>query len=244
MNPGPRVRASAGRRALALALLAVAALAPPVLACDAPPPVWRVPAAGPAIGATTGRLRILAIGSSSTAGIGALRPDRSYPAVLERMLRERLPGDTVVVLNRGISGATVATNLETLDRDLAQAAPSLVLWQVGTNDALRGRDPTLVRAELRSGIDRIQARGAKVVVIGPQALADVERDAALAVMNEVVAAAALAGGAVFLDRQALMRHWLIEDPLAGLIGPDGLHMTDASYACLAQSIARLIAGGR
>ena len=49
-------------------------------------------------------LRIVAIGSSSTAGAGASMPSRSYPARLEAELRARFPENRIEVINKGVNG--------------------------------------------------------------------------------------------------------------------------------------------
>ena len=52
-------------------------------------------------------LRIVAIGSSSTEGVGASTPARTYPARLEAILERRHPDLPVEVLNRGKGGESV-----------------------------------------------------------------------------------------------------------------------------------------
>ena len=62
------------------------------------------------------------MGSSSTEGIGASAPDRTYPARLEALLRARWPGmPAVTVLNQGIGGQTVDAMLARLDTDVLAA---------------------------------------------------------------------------------------------------------------------------
>ena len=52
-------------------------------------------------------LTIVAMGSSSTLGIGASAPSMSYPSRLEGELRDRFPAVEIRVLNRGIGGQDV-----------------------------------------------------------------------------------------------------------------------------------------
>ena len=53
---------------------------------------------------THGKLTILAMGSSSTAGIGASSPAATYPSRLEAELRKRFPDTDIRVINRGKGG--------------------------------------------------------------------------------------------------------------------------------------------
>ena len=81
---------------------------------------------------------ILAIGSSSTEGVGASSPANSYPARLEAEL-ESETGVDFDVKNAGVGGELAAKTLERLRRALKSGWARLVIWQVGTNDALVGR---------------------------------------------------------------------------------------------------------
>lgn len=49
-------------------------------------------------------VKIVAIGSSSTAGSGASTPAASYPSRLAVELGERFPNSKITVINRGING--------------------------------------------------------------------------------------------------------------------------------------------
>lgn len=187
------------------------------------------------------RLRVVALGSSSTKGVGASSADRTYPAQLERLLREAHPDARIEVVNRGMGGETIADNLARLDRDVLRLRPHLVIWQVGTNDALLGAAVAQVRADLQEGIRRIRRTGADVVLLDPQPLFEPGRAEALERIEMVLIDVASAAKVILLQRQALMRHWLASGQFAPetLLGRDRLHMTDASYFCLAVRIADL-----
>jgi lysophospholipase L1-like esterase len=213
------------------------------LACDAPGAVWAPLPDELRIGVSAGRpWTIVALGSSSTQGIGASDPRLTYPAQLEQLLLSRLPGRRVVVVNKGIGGETVADNLLRLDRDVLALQPDLVIWQVGTNDALRGLEPATVRDEIVAGVARLRAAGSRVVLMDPQPLEPAPSD--LAAMAEAVHDAARQSGAGLLPRGALMRYWIDSGAMAAadLIGGDHLHMTDTGYRCLAERVADVLAG--
>jgi acyl-CoA thioesterase-1 len=109
--------------------------------------------------------QILAFGDSLTAGLG-LAESEALPARLEARLRH--DGISAKVINAGVSGDTTAGGLARLDWALADK-PDLVLLELGANDALRGTDPATVRANLDAMIARIQAAGARVLLIGMKA---------------------------------------------------------------------------
>ena len=110
---------------------------------------------------------ILAIGSSSTEGIGATSPANTYPARLEAELEKRTGAD-FDVKNAGIGGELAAKTLERLKSALKSRWARLVIWQVGTNDAIVGVDESLFRATVEAGIAAAQAAGVPMMLIGPQ----------------------------------------------------------------------------
>ncbi|MDX6748428.1 SGNH/GDSL hydrolase family protein [Geminicoccaceae bacterium 1502E] len=188
-----------------------------------------------------GALTVVAIGSSSTEGVGASGPSATYPAQLEQLLEQRFPKARIEVLNEGVGGETVADNLARFSEDVAAHRPDLVIWQVGTNDALRGVPAETIRAGLMDGIGRVRALEADLVLLDPQPLPTVRRDASIAAILPVLEEVAVAAQVPVLSRYTLMRHWLTSGAFteATLLGADGLHMTDASYHCLAERIADL-----
>lgn len=101
---------------------------------------------------------VVAFGDSLTAGYQVGEAD-SYPAQLaSRLGRE--------ILNRGVSGNSTADGLARLERDVLSESPGIVLVSLGANDMLRKHPIDGTFANLRTIIDRIQARGALVVLIG------------------------------------------------------------------------------
>src|SRR6202051_2403977 len=80
------------------------------------------------------KVKIVAIGSSSTAGEGKIVP---YSCRLEMALRGRFHGRMIDVLNRGVGGQEALDELSRLDPDVIDEAPALVIWQVGTDAVFR-----------------------------------------------------------------------------------------------------------
>src|SRR6516164_11839942 len=83
------------------------------------------------------KIKIVAIGSSSTAGVDNVVP---FPPRLELALRSRFYGRQIDVLNRGVGGQEAADELSRFECDVFAEAPSLVIWQVGTNAVFRKID--------------------------------------------------------------------------------------------------------
>ena len=186
-------------------------------------------------------LVIVAIGSSSTQGVGASDPAHAYPAVLSDELRRRWPGLSVTVINRGISGERAAGVLGRLERDVLSHRPQLVIWQTGSFAALGVGDVQSYVDAIRQGIDRLKAGGPDIVLMDPQFAPSVlARPVHTQVVDAIGAVAADTQVAVF-RRFAIMQHWIASGQyrMDDVISPDGLHLNDVSYGC----IARLLADG-
>ncbi|HJU17029.1 MAG TPA: SGNH/GDSL hydrolase family protein [Stellaceae bacterium] len=195
-----------------------------------------------------GVLRIVALGSSSTAGFGASSAAMSYPSRLQQELASRLPGIapgiSVMVLNRGVGGQRVGEEVARLGRDVIAAHPDLVIWQVGTNAVLRRDDFTADAAMIRRGVAAIKASGSDVVLMDLQYAPRVLARPSYQKMEQLIAAAARDLRVGLFRRFAVMARWAETGQLAPapIVAPDGLHMTDASYGCLAADLAEAIAG--
>lgn len=185
---------------------------------------------------------IVAFGSSSTYGAGASARDKTYPSRLAALLARRLPGASITVLNRGIGGEAAAATLVRVDSDVIAAHPDLVIWQVGTNDVMRDVDPAAAGAVIREGVMRMQRAGIDVVLMDVQFAPAVFRHANIREMERVIAAEGRLLGVPVIRRFAMMREWAEEGrmPLSVMLSRDYLHMTDASYDCLARRIGRSI----
>jgi acyl-CoA thioesterase-1 len=185
---------------------------------------------------------IVAIGSSSTFGMGASSSAAAYPARLEALLKEHFPNTAIKVLNRGVNGEDAPEMLARFDRDVIEAKPDLILWQVGTNAVLRSPEISGQASLIRLGIDRLKATGADVVLIDPQYAPAVLAKPQARRMVELIRAEAHEEGAGVLRRFALMRSWYEARHMAfaEFVSPDGLHLNDWSYDCIARQLAGAI----
>ena len=86
---------------------------------------------------TKGRTKIVAIGSSSTAGDGGIRP---YPERLLTLLQTDYPKGKIAMVNQGVGGQEAPIELERFDTDVIAEKPDLVIWQVGTNAVWQSPD--------------------------------------------------------------------------------------------------------
>jgi len=182
--------------------------------------------------ATAGAPEILAFGDSLTAGLG-LPADEAFPVRLEARLRAQ--GIAVRIVNAGVSGDTTTDGLARLDWALAEK-PDFVILALGANDALRGIDPAIVRANLDRMIGKVQASGAKLLLLGmlaPPNWGETYEHAFDSIYPELAKAHGVPLYPFFLEGVAM-------DPL--LNQPDGLHPNQRGVAILVDRIAPIVAG--
>jgi acyl-CoA thioesterase I len=186
---------------------------------------------------------IVAMGSSSTQGVGASSSTMSYPSRLEQELAGRFPDVEIRVINHGVGGQDVGEELIRLGRDVIAEHPDLVIWQVGTNAVLRRDDVSADEKLIRRGVAVMKEHGIDVVLMDLQYAPRVLERQASAEMERLIAEIAQATHVGLFRRFEIMREWDHMHQLspASAIGPDGLHMTDASYGCLANQLAEALA---
>ena len=244
----PAVLAAPARPVVPSALPQPTALTaiPPPVACSAPAQFTRFdrPLLRTARRLASGEpLTIVAIGSSSTAGAGASSPDATYPSRLAVELHKRFPAEAVTVLNRGINGEETENMLARFAGQVIAEHPQLVLWQVGTNSVLRDHPIKPHAVQLHDGIDQLKAIGADVVLMDPQYAPKVLAKAETPDMVEQIALTAKEENGDLCQRFAVMRDWYEVQHLAvdTFVSPDGLHMNDWSYSCVATLLAGAVA---
>lgn len=231
---------------LAVPLL-VLGLSAPVLGLSAPAFAAGCPSAREALAPLLGvqaeldagePLTIVALGSSSTEGAGASSPRANYPARLQALLRDALPGVELRVINAGKSGETSADMLARLEQDVLSHDPDLVIWQAGGNEVLQGRDPEQFLALMRQGLRRLRAAGVEVVLMDNQRSPRILSAPASRSFDAAMQSLAREERVPLFARSRLMQRWRDAGlPDAEVLAPDGLHHNDRGYACLAEALA-------
>ncbi|MEJ6006650.1 arylesterase [Paucibacter sp. AS339] len=108
---------------------------------------------------------LLVVGDSLSAEYGLTR-GQGWVALMEQRLREQKRPHRV--LNASISGDTTAGGRARLGALLQQHKPSIVVIELGGNDALRGLPLASTRENLLAMSQAAKAAGAKVVIVGMQ----------------------------------------------------------------------------
>lgn len=188
------------------------------------------------------KIKVVAIGSSSTAGTNGVLP---FPPRLEFALRSDpcFYGRMLDVINRGIGGQEAPEEISRFECDVIAEAPVLVIWQVGTNAVFRNQNysPDAVSAAISVGLDWLATMEMDVVLMDVQYTQAIVKtiDIAHDIERRIQVAADEAQVNLF-KRFALMERWCTADgvPLADLDdkGEFNLHTSDWATDCVTQAL--------
>jgi hypothetical protein len=195
-----------------------------------------------------GPVKIVAIGSSSTAGEGTIPP---YPGRLEAAMQARFQNPAITVLNRGKGDQEALEELLRFDTDVLAEAPVLTIWQVGTNAVFHDDRYNVadMAAAIDAGLKRLSGLPMDVVLMDlqyAQAITSSVKMAGTECMVALIAEAATKASVNVFRRFALMRHWIrdLSIPIDRLIDPDDqqhLHQSELCTAFVVQALDLLIA---
>jgi acyl-CoA thioesterase-1 len=108
---------------------------------------------------------ILVVGDSLSAEYGLERGSGWVEKISERLAQE---GSEYQIQNSSISGDTTSGGLTRLPQALETFKPSVVLIELGANDALRGLSLDMTRNNLNRMTELATQAGARVLLIGMQ----------------------------------------------------------------------------
>lgn len=187
------------------------------------------------------QLRIMALGSSSTAGYGVSNPAFAYPTQLRIGLEKALPSIDFEVINRGIGGQDVEEMAARMQEEMRGNLPSLVIWQTGTNAAIRHMPLDTFESRLRGGLKLGKSLGADFVLMNlqyvPAVVAVSDKDA----YEKIMAAAAREFDAGLFRRYDIMKGWYEDGmPYAQFVQLDGLHLNDFGQKCIGRLLTKSI----
>lgn len=184
-------------------------------------------------------IRIVALGSSSTQGIGASGPKACYPYKLQAELRRRFPGRKIRVDNLGIGGELATDMIPRIQEDVLPREPTVVIWQTGVNDAVRSIDLEKFRRTVYRGIDELQENGIDVVLLDMQYFPRSEKIRGFGRYVKAMHQIAEKRNVPLLQRFAIMKNWVKTDHYKPreFLAKDLFHPNDVTYGCLGRFLA-------
>ena len=192
------------------------------------------------------RVRIVAMGDSTTAGTPAFLSPREAPPAgrgdeksqYAYWLMKAHPDWEVV--NQGVNAQRSDVIAARFDEDVLGKKPAVVVIIAGVNDVYQGRPAQHVKDQLAAMYRKARAAGIRVVAgtIIPYDTATPDQNARMHEINAWIRAQADAGAVTFVDTRAAVAAPGRPDLLAS--SPDGLHPDTAGYRRMADAIAPAI----
>ena len=183
-------------------------------------------------------LRILSLGSAP----GRVSPRGDYSGLIEAMLEGALKGTDVTVINRGVSGELAAEAAARMQNEVALEEPDLVLWQVGTNDALAYVPPDQFASTVKDQVEWLKAHKVDVVLVGLQFAPEMMRDAHYKLIRDTLRKVA-AREKVIVIRFFEAMEILNKAATTGQPVAEQFERSEEGYDCLAQYVAHAITLG-
>jgi lysophospholipase L1-like esterase len=191
----------------------------------------------------TNRVRIVAMGDSTTAGTPAFKSPREAPprgsgdetSQYAYWLMKAHPDWDVV--NQGINAQRSDVIAARFDEDVIARKPAVVVIIAGVNDVYQGRPAQHVKDQLAAMYERAHGAGIRVVAgtIIPYNTATADQNARMHDINDWIRAQARADpGVIYVDTRAAVAAPGNPDMLAS--SPDGLHPDAAGYRRMADAI--------
>ena len=191
---------------------------------------------------TQRNVKVLAIGSSSTEGVGASKPSATYIAKLETSLEGAFKGMDFDVVGRGKGGEVAQGAADRMKREVEEVKPDLVVWQVGTNDALRHVDLERFKSCLRTTLAWLAQNKFDVILVDPQYGNQLVKDSYYEKVVAAIAEVASEARVLLVDRFETMRE-LQRERGNIYLSSDNLHLNDTGHRCMAEQLARSIVAG-
>ena len=182
-------------------------------------------------------IRILAIGNS------AGRRNGGFTRQIERILKQVVKGADVVIINRGVSGELAANASLRIKNEVAISNPDLVIWQVGTDDALAFVPRDEFAETVQSTITWLKEHNVDVVLAGLQYVDRLSQDENYYRMRELLRDIAAKEHVMIIRRYEAMQFIAAAQEARPGFGPDEFERTEAGYNCLAQYLASAITLG-
>ena len=189
--------------------------------------------------ARTKSIKILAIGASASSGPGGASKG-GYHVLIRRMLQQMVKGLDVQIVHRGVSGELAENAAARIKVEVGLNTPDLVLWQVGTNDALSYVPVERIEETVRGTVRWLKSHKTDVVLVGLQYVSEMARDAHYQSIRLALRNIAQEENVIIVRRYEAMEI-LDKARRAETAGSfDEFDQTEAAYSCMAQYVARAI----
>jgi len=164
----------------------------------------------------------------------------SYPSRLEPILEQALTGIDIEIINRGVTGEVAEITADRIRSEVAINKPDLVLWQLGTNDALTRVPPDEFETEVRDLLRWLKDNTIDVVLVGLQYTTRLARDPSYVAIRESLQRVATEEKVLYVRRYDAMHYIAQARANLQLMARDNFHLSDLGYQCMAEHVAHAL----
>jgi hypothetical protein len=183
-------------------------------------------------------LNVLVVGSRSSTIPS--QEASAWPAQLQATLKEKL-GSVPVNLSVEIqSGKTAEEVAGTFVKLVEAKSPTLVIWQTGTYDAIRGIDPDDFRGAVDEGVTALQKADVDVVLMNLQYSPRTETMTSVPPYLDNMRVVAAQHDIPLFDRFAIMHHWNDSGDFDLFSATHGVELAKRVHACLGRALTRFV----
>jgi hypothetical protein len=195
---------------------------------------------------------ILAVGSATTVGAVSTKDQKptatesgTFPEQMLRALNATMPSVRFTLTVRGGRGMTAEAMLAQIQDALKQQHYSLVIWQTGTVETVRGLRPDGLLDVLHDGADAVLNAGGNLVLIDPQFSRFLRANTDVDAYRDVMRQTATEPGVVLFDRFNLMQAWADDGSidLEHTAKADRDKALDRLNTCLGKALAQFVLSG-
>lgn len=186
------------------------------------------------------RLKIVVLGGVSSTLPGPNNASFAFPARLEGVLNQRLPGVKITVAAHTKGRQSASEMADSIAQLIVDEKPNLVVWQTGTYDAVHGTDPEEFRAKIADGVERLRKGGSDVVLMNMQYSPRTESIVAVGAYADSLRWVSRELDVPVFDRLAIMRNWYDAGQFDLYAATKDLKMAKAVHNCIGQALGSLI----
>jgi lysophospholipase L1-like esterase len=186
------------------------------------------------------QVKILTIGASSLGRRGS--PGR-HAEMIEQILEHAIKDLDVVMINRGVSGELSTQAASRIRTEVALHEPDLVLWQVGTNDALAYVPLDKLETTIVDTVSWLKQHKVDVVLVGLQYIDRMAQDDHYKAVRELLRKTAAKENVMIVRRYEAQQLLAQAEISGGGLAPNEFQNSETGYVCLSQYMARAITLG-
>jgi acyl-CoA thioesterase I len=183
-------------------------------------------------------IKILTIGASASAGMDPA--GGGYQEIIEGLLERTIAGLDVQIIDRGISGELARNAAQRLKTEVALTEPDLVLWQVGSNDALAQIPVEEFSDTVTDTIRWLKQHNVDVVLVGLHYVSNLRNDPNYQAIRATLTGISESERILRISRYEAMEIMERMRNASQAERFDAFALTEEGYSCIAEYVVRAI----